>query len=258
MALYDVVNGVYRKVTKKYDPVDGVYRNVKAAYDPVDGVYRQYYSDTKIIPVSELSVGDSVWMNVDGVPTEFLVIHQGLPSSSVSSYDASCDGTWFLAKDVLKTGTQSGNDLYDRVDNNVKAAMKYVKVKASICKKDPFGKYYYISTLDAYSFFLSGREVGLDIGGVLNGTVVLYDGALLDYFASGTGADANNKRIAYYNGTATDWWLRTGPEYSDTPRYIVTQTGTSNYSSATSGIRPAFILDGNTQILQSGGINTIA
>lgn len=44
MALYDSVDGVYRKVSKKYDPVDGVYRNVKAAYDPVDGVYRQYFS----------------------------------------------------------------------------------------------------------------------------------------------------------------------------------------------------------------------
>ena len=44
MALYDVVNGVYRKVTKKYDPVEGVYRKVTKAFDPVDGVYRQYFS----------------------------------------------------------------------------------------------------------------------------------------------------------------------------------------------------------------------
>ena len=43
MGLYDVVNGVYRKVVKKYDPVDGVYRKVKAAYDQVDGVHRQYF-----------------------------------------------------------------------------------------------------------------------------------------------------------------------------------------------------------------------
>lgn len=43
MALYDPVDGVYRKVAKKYDPVNGVYRKVKAAYDPVDGVYRKYF-----------------------------------------------------------------------------------------------------------------------------------------------------------------------------------------------------------------------
>ena len=44
MALYDPVDGVYRKVTKKYDPVDGVYRKVTKAFDQVDGVYRQYFS----------------------------------------------------------------------------------------------------------------------------------------------------------------------------------------------------------------------
>lgn len=44
MALYDPVDGVYRKVSKIYDPVDGVYRKVKAAYDPVDGVHRKYFS----------------------------------------------------------------------------------------------------------------------------------------------------------------------------------------------------------------------
>lgn len=49
MALYDPVNGVYQKVSKKYDPVDGVYRKVTKAYDPVDGVYRQYFSSGKTI-----------------------------------------------------------------------------------------------------------------------------------------------------------------------------------------------------------------
>ena len=41
--LYDSVNGVARKVTKKYDGVDGVARKVVKAYDGVDGVARQYW-----------------------------------------------------------------------------------------------------------------------------------------------------------------------------------------------------------------------
>ena len=47
-------------------------------------------------PAGELDIGSSVFLNVDGVPVEFLVVHQGLPSSI---YDTSCDGTWFLMKD---------------------------------------------------------------------------------------------------------------------------------------------------------------
>lgn len=44
MALYDGVNGVARKVTKKYDGVGGVARKVKKAYASVNGVARQYFS----------------------------------------------------------------------------------------------------------------------------------------------------------------------------------------------------------------------
>lgn len=43
-ALYDSVNGVARKVTKKYDGVAGVSRKVTKAYDGVGGVARQYFS----------------------------------------------------------------------------------------------------------------------------------------------------------------------------------------------------------------------
>ena len=49
MALYDSLNGVYRKVKKKYDAVAGVHRTVKKAYDDVDGVYRQYYSGVEMV-----------------------------------------------------------------------------------------------------------------------------------------------------------------------------------------------------------------
>ena len=41
-------------------------------------------------------VGSIVKLNVNGAVTEFLVVHQGLPSDI---YDASCNGTWLLMKD---------------------------------------------------------------------------------------------------------------------------------------------------------------
>ena len=45
-------------------------------------------------PISELSVGSSVYAKESGTPAEFIVVHHGNPDSSI--YDASCDGTWLL------------------------------------------------------------------------------------------------------------------------------------------------------------------
>ena len=44
-------------------------------------------------PVAVFALGNTPYLNVGGVRKEFLVVHQGLPSSL---YDASCDGTWLL------------------------------------------------------------------------------------------------------------------------------------------------------------------
>ena len=52
------------------------------------------------VPASDLEIGSSVFLNVDGSPKEFIVVHQGNPDSSL--YDVSCDGTWLLMKDIYK------------------------------------------------------------------------------------------------------------------------------------------------------------
>lgn len=49
-------------------------------------------------PVGELDVGASVYMNVDGTRREFIVVHQGNPDTT--KYDASCNGTWVLQKQL--------------------------------------------------------------------------------------------------------------------------------------------------------------
>ena len=46
------------------------------------------------------AVGSIVKLTVGGTLRNFIIVHQGKPSSL---YDASCDGTWLLRKDILET-----------------------------------------------------------------------------------------------------------------------------------------------------------
>lgn len=52
------------------------------------------------VALSSKAVGSTIKLKVDGTPREFIIVHQGKPSSL---YDASCDGTWLLLKDMLET-----------------------------------------------------------------------------------------------------------------------------------------------------------
>ena len=45
------------------------------------------------------AVGSIVKLKVNGTAKEFIVVHQGKPSSL---YDESCNGTWLLMKDVYE------------------------------------------------------------------------------------------------------------------------------------------------------------
>lgn len=47
-----------------------------------------------------LSVGDITQLNVNGVATDFIVVHQGNPDGSL--YDNSCGGTWLLTNLVYE------------------------------------------------------------------------------------------------------------------------------------------------------------
>lgn len=280
MAKYNAVNGVYRKVAKKYDPVDGVHRKVTKAFEPVGGVYRQYFSGD--LPVETLAVGESVWLNVNGYLTEFLVVHQGNPDPAL--YDASCDGTWLLSKNVLalKTWDEDWGDPNDErdfrpadnyygdsvmhnqwlnyefinsIDSNVKAHIRQVKIPYwnSIGSDGSLSSG--ASGLSTKSFLLSGYEVGFTAS---TNSYIAAGGACLDYFKGTAATDA--KRIAYYNGTATEWWLRSPYTRGDRSVITVHTVGTWSTSGCSNeeGFRPAFILDSSTLITQSGDINIIA
>lgn len=59
---------------------------------------------------ASLNIGDTVKLMEGGVETEFIVVNQGLPDGSL--YDASCNGTWLLRKDIKE------NRAWDSSDSN--------------------------------------------------------------------------------------------------------------------------------------------
>ena len=219
--------------------------------------------------ISTLAVGSSVYLNVGGVRKEFLVVHQGKPSSM---YDESCNGTWLLMKDIYEqhqwhssnvnkyetsdVNTYLNGPFFNLFDSNIQGIIKQVKLpyrkNGGSGGSDQSGA----NGLAAKVFLLSGREVGY---GANNSIYFPNDGAKLSYFESGTGTSANNKRIANLNGSATSWWLRS--PYTDDTSYVwfVDYRGFYSYyhPSNSYGIRPALILPSTTLVDDSGNVVTV-
>ena len=219
--------------------------------------------------ISTLTVGSSVYLNVGGVRKEFLVVHQGLPSSL---YDASCDGTWLLMKDIYENRQWDSSDynayetstvntylngpFFSRFDSNIQGIIKQVKIpyrkNGGTGSTDQSGA----NGLPAKIFLLSAYEVGF-----MNHYSSDYpvEGAKLDYFESGSGTSATNKRIANLNGSTADWWLRSPRiEYKDYVLRIYSdgQCG-DGVVSYPYGIRPALVLPSTTLVDDSGNVVTV-
>lgn len=205
-----------------------------------------------------LPVGSTIKLNVNGKALDWLVVHQGLPSSI---YDASCDGTWLLMKDIYEDHVwQSGNinkyessDIYTYLNNpflnlfdsNIKDAIKQVKLpyrkNGGSGGTDQSGA----NGLSAKIFLLSGYEVGWTTS---DSSYFPVDGAKLDYFTASSGG--NSKRIANFNGSAARWWLRSPDTDSTYYVWLVYSNGdyTGNYASYSLGVRPAIILPSSFRI----------
>lgn len=203
-------------------------------------------------PVGNLPIGSVIQLNENGSPVDYMVVHQGNPDPEM--YDESCDGTWVLRKDSLEDRgwTDLGNSygsskihsdlngaFLNQFDNDTKNVIKQVKI--------PYVNYSGsvasgASGLSCKIFLLSGYEVGFSIN---DDPGFPHDGAKLLYFSSGTNYSAARMRIAYYNGKSTDWWLRS-PSTGSPQRIWSVSLGGYDQSlmyDATSGARPAFILD---------------
>lgn len=215
--------------------------------------------------ISTLAVGSSVYLNVGGVRKEFLIVHQGLPSSL---YDTSCNGTWLLMKDIYEerawhssnVNKYESSDIHaylnstflNLFDNNIKDAIKQVKIpyrkNGGSDGTDQSGA----NGLPCKVFLLSGYEVGWTTSD--NG-YFQEDGAKLSYFESGTGSSANNKRIAKLNGSAAFWWLRSATGGTSSVWGVLSNGDySSDYTSSSYGIRPALVLSSDALVDDSGNV----
>lgn len=217
--------------------------------------------------LGSMSVGSTVKLNLGGSPRDFLVVHQGLPSSM---YDSSCNGTWLLLKDIYSNRTWDGSnndyknsDIHSYLngtflnlfDDDIKNAIKQVKIPYQNGTGSGGSVASGSNGLSCKIFLLSGYEVGFSTS---DNSYFPRDGAKLSYFSSGTGTSANNKRIAKLNGSATHWWLRS-PYISNTD-YVwdVYSNGEHDrgYYANVIGVRPALVLDSSLSVSDDGSVQT--
>lgn len=206
------------------------------------------------ISAGDLEVGKVVRLNEKGTPVDYLVVNQGIPENS-PLYDASCEGTWLLRKDIREMGpfnSGGGNALpgssilstmsgyMKDYDLPVQAAIKTVKVPYCVWNGSATvnsGE----NGLQCRVFPISGYEIGL------NNSLSSYlpiDGAKLSYFIDGDGADARSKRIAKFNMTNELYWTRSPSNANNTGNWYISVDGSygNGYSYNSYGIRPALIL----------------
>ena len=220
------------------------------------------------ILASTLPVGSTVKLMEGGTAVEYLVVNQGIPSNS-SLYDASCDGTWLLRKDIHSNrqwnpsdvnkyessaiNTWLNGDFFNSLGSVEQAAIKQVKIpyrKNGVSGgSDQSGA----NGLLCKIFLLGGYEVGWTTS---DSSYFPVDGAKLDYFTASSGG--NSKRVAYLNGSGTIWWLRSPFTLNTNSVWYVLPSGdhSSRYASYSYGIRPALVLpktalfDASTLILK--------
>lgn len=215
--------------------------------------------------LGDLEIGTIVHMKENGVYQDYLVVHQGLPSSM---YDSSCNGAWLLRKDIymtriwnLSNNDYKNSDIHSYLngtflnlfDNDIKNAIKQVKIPYQNGTGSGGSVASGANGLSCKIFLLSGYELGWTTSDDPN---FPRDGAKLSYFSSGTGSTANNKRIANYNGSATSWWLRSPNTYDTILVWYVFSSGdwrSWSYND-TYGVRPALVLPSNLLVDDNNNI----
>lgn len=220
------------------------------------------------IAAGDIAVGSTVKLMESGTAVEYLVVNQGIPSSS-NLYDSSCDGTWLLRNSCLDSRTwnvrqDSGSNGYASSTINTwlngdfcntlgsaeQAAVKQVKIPYCTGSKNGTVNSG-VNGLSVKAFLLSSYEVGWTSSDY---TYCPQDGAKLDYFIAGTGG--NSKRVAPGN---VFWWLRSQYLNDSYKVWCILATGGQYYYSSydySAGIRPALVLsktaifDADTMILK--------
>ena len=218
------------------------------------------------VTLSSKAIGSTIKLKVNGSAKDFIVVHQGKPSSV---YDDSCNGTWLLMKDIYESRQWHSSNTNDYAnstihsylnstflamfDSNIQKAIKQVKL--------PYRKGSGTSTtvtsgsngLSAKIFLLSATETSFSFSYMPSG-----EGAELAYFKGCADNSSDSKRVAYLNGSATYWWLRSPDCLSFSHALYVNSNGDwSNRScSYSGGIRPALILPSTLLVSDDGTVST--
>jgi hypothetical protein len=218
------------------------------------------------VTLSSKAIGSTIKLKVNGSAKDFIVVHQGKPSSV---YDDSCNGTWLLMKDIYESRQWHSSNTNDYAnstihsylnstflamfDSNIQKAIKQVKL--------PYRKGSGTSTtvtsgsngLSAKIFLLSATETSFSFSYMPSG-----EGAELAYFKGCADNSSDSKRVAYLNGSATYWWLRS-PYCSDFSNALcVSSNGDWSLSNCSNscGIRPALILPSTLLVSDDGTVST--
>ena len=219
------------------------------------------------VTLSSKAIGSTIKLKVNGSARNFIVVHQGKPSSV---YDDSCNGTWLLMQDIYENRAWHSSNTNDYAnstihsylnstflnlfESNIKNAIKQVKL--------PYRKGSGTSTtvtsgsngLSAKIFLLSATETSFDFSYMPSG-----EGAELAYFKGCADNSSDSKRVAYLNGSAARWWLRSPycRSNSGSALYVVSNGDWSyNVCSNLSGIRPALILPSTLLVSDDGTVST--
>ena len=218
------------------------------------------------VTLSSKAIGSTIKLKVNGSARNFIVVHQGKPSSV---YDDSCNGTWLLMQDIYENRAWHSSNTNDYAnstihsylnstflnlfESNIKNAIKQVKL--------PYRKGSGTSTtvtsgsngLSAKIFLLSATETSFDFSYMPSG-----EGAELAYFKGCADNSSDSKRVAYLNGSATRWWLRSPGCNGFGGALYVGSDGdwNGNYCSYSYGIRPALILPSTLLVSDDGTVST--
>ena len=219
------------------------------------------------VTLSSKAIGSTIKLKVNGSAKDFIVVHQGKPSSV---YDDSCNGTWLLMKDIYENRQWHSSNTNDYAnstihsylnstflnlfESNIKNAIKQVKL--------PYRKGSGTSTtvtsgsngLSAKIFLLSATETSFNFSSYMPSG----EGAELAYFKGCADNSSDSKRVAYLNGSAANWWLRSpGCSNFDYALYVNSNGDcVSYYCSLSYGIRPALILPSTLLVSDDGTVST--
>ena len=218
------------------------------------------------VTLSSKAIGSTIKLKVNGSAKDFIVVHQGKPSSV---YDDSCNGTWLLMKDIYENRQWHSSNTNDYAnstihsylnstflnlfESNIKNAIKQVKL--------PYRKGSGTSTtvtsgsngLSAKIFLLSATETSFSFSSMPSG-----EGAELAYFKGCADNSSDSKRVAYLNGSTAYWWLRSPYcSHFNFALYVNSNGDWGSYNcSVSSGIRPALILPSTLLVSDDGTVST--